>query len=195
MMRNYNSQTEWAFPLLTREAMAEVEEESPRDAQGERISFDVLRELAEERRQLQEERTLLAAQRMQYQQCIERLTPLLQTLQNPFAGRERELMDILDSMIAGIAHKLILHEIHAKPELLGNMLMELTRLIEQKGGFLSVKLSPPDYEMLTNMQMTDDNFTAIKWHMDANLSQGDMVLQSNATEIRALLQERIQLLL
>lgn len=118
------------------------------------------------------------------------LNDILVKLNEPLATLDEQLINILQDMIKKIISKIISKEIQADPELMKKMIEELKALIHEKNGLINVNLSEEDFN---RMQSGEEKIPSIL--MNKELHSGDVVVQSKETEIRALLAERIDLLM
>lgn len=173
---------EWIFPHV----QIEVKQEEPQQ--------NVMTE--EQKNAMMEEHLLplkleLQAIKVEYEHKINLLNDIQVKLGNALAIFDNELIDLIQDIIKKSVKKIIYKEIKADAKLIVKIINELKSTISSQNGIINVNLSEVDYERLK-----DDNSTqGTVINADSLLQEGDVVIKSNFTEIRSILNNRIDKML
>jgi flagellar biosynthesis/type III secretory pathway protein FliH len=116
---------------------------------------------------------------------------LIDRVQASVALIDNEVVNLLQEILGKVARKILRREIASSPELITSMINELKAIVPAETPLVSVLISPQDYQQLCN----ENGEPGIKATPHESLLVGDIIIRSNTTEIRAILDERIQKLL
>lgn len=119
------------------------------------------------------------------------LNTIIKKLKYPMSIVDDELIEILLEIIKKVVTKLIHREINSDANLMNQMISELTSLIQTKDGMVTIYTSAQDYQRLNNDNVPPLNLICV----DDALKEGDILIKSNTSEVRAMLNERIDNLL
>lgn len=172
-----NNHIDWSFPNVENAL-------SPDDIMH---SFQQKKEdeLTKEKQKINKELNKL---KFEYENKIETLNTLLNELQNPAASINDELIEIMQTIIKKSIKLLISKEINLDPNLTKSIITELKKLIKDKNGTIHVSVSEIDHQRLDSEKISADTLLTI----DNSLKEGDVIIKSKSSEIRALLDERIE---
>lgn len=127
----------------------------------------------------------------EYEAKIVLINSLLAKLENPLAEIDKEIVEMLRLVIKKTVKKLIYKEIKTDKTLMNKVIAELEDLIQSKNGMVTIYLSEADYK-----RINQEKIPAVKnIKVDTSLNVGDVIVNSNTTEIRAILNERINQLI
>lgn len=160
---------EWLFPDLNQKITpaASLENAPPQETEQERKFNQLMND---------------------YQNRIELLNHIFEKMQQTLALFDDEIISLINTLVKNAVKKIIYQELQNDNDLLKKMINELMSLVEAKQGELvTVSLSPLDFEKLRTEEASNQNIK-----VDPTLSVGDIIVKSHFTEIRALLNERIQ---
>ena len=116
---------------------------------------------------------------------------LLERVQGSVTQIDNQVVTLIQDIIQRVAKKILHREIAMSPDLIANMIAELHKMVPAEATLVSVLVSPHDFQQLCNEQGEPSiPVTALD-----SLSTGDIIIRSNTTEIRAMLEERIDKLL
>jgi hypothetical protein len=105
---------------------------------------------------------------------------------------DNDLIQIMQDIIQKVIKKIIHKELQTDPALLPSLILELKKLVpEQKKALISVMVSDADYATIKDA-FSDAGFSLMP---QADLAAGDIIVKSNAAEVRAILNDRIDQLL
>ncbi len=153
---------------------AESKQEEAKVSQEKAIAFDEVEKLKQE-----------------YNAKLTILSTILNKLKYPISIIDDELIEIMMDLVKKVTKKIIYKEIKQDEEVIVRMFKELTGMVDVKESAVNVYLSAADYNRL-NMDEHHPNALA---HIDESLAEGDMIVKSHFTEVRALMNERIEGLL
>lgn len=168
---------DWAFPLVENTFLNE----------GESTSLETNKddEIEKEKQKLIKEFNQL---KFEYENKIETLNTLLNELKDPIDIINDEMMEILENIIKKSVKALIFKEIHTDPTLIKSIILELKKIIKDKNGMLHICVSEIDYQRLDSETISPETSLSI----DTSLREGDVIIRSKSTEIRAVLDERLE---
>lgn len=127
----------------------------------------------------------------EYNKKIELVNNLLVSLEKPLTLLDGELIELIQYIIAKSVKNIIYKEIKTDSKLMNKIVKELSSLIDSKNGVVTIYLSEVDFNRLTE----HDNSPSTIFKVNNSLSEGDIIIKSNFSEIRAVLNERINHLL
>lgn len=136
-------------------------------------------------------RTELEDLKLQYEKKIDVANELIIELKNSLSVIDLDLIQLIQDIIKKTVKKIIRKEFEMDPDLISHLVNELQKYLQSKEGLINVYLSEKDYERFT----VDENQSLLNVSIDHSLSEGDIVVKSKSTEVRALLDEAIDLLL
>jgi flagellar biosynthesis/type III secretory pathway protein FliH len=116
---------------------------------------------------------------------------LIERVQASVTLIDNEVVGLLQDILQKVARKILRREIAACPDLIVSMINELKTIVPAETPLVSVLISPQDYQTLCN----ENGEPGIKATPHESLLVGDIVIRSNTTEIRAILDDRIEKLL
>lgn len=119
------------------------------------------------------------------------MNKMIEELKYPISIVEDQVIDVLIDIIKKISFKIIQKEITLDRSIIYNMINDLSSLIHENGGMISVSISKEDYMVLELENNTEENNIIV----DNSLNKGDIIVKSNHSEIRAILDERIDSLI
>jgi len=140
---------------------------------------------------LRERELELQQKEMDLQSKYNLINNILTKMQDPLTFFDDQLIHIIQDIIKKVIIKIIHKEITTDPTLIVKMVDGLKSLINTHDGLINLNLSEEDYKALQNISSNTNQSI----HVDKNLTSGDIVIKTNDTEIRALLNERIDLLM
>lgn len=182
---SHEESTEWSFPvvdlIIEDESTALVRDQS-------QVLLDAAREKEEAATHIVAEAEKL---KYEYHKRLDLLNKLITKLDNPMAILDKEMQTLLQYVIKAAVKKLIYKEIESDPELLTRVIDEVSGLIQEKDGMLTVFLSELDYSRIVAEH--DQPTRALR--VNSTLREGDVIVKSNFSEIRAVLDERINQIL
>lgn len=176
----HDESTEWTFPSVDNFLHLEPEQQSPLESESAQIEQD-------KNAELQENLVKVESLRTEYQQKIAVLNKLLAKLDKPMAILDKEMLELMQFAIKNAVKKIIYKEVKSDPKIINKIIQELSQLIETQGGILSIYLSQNDYQRL----MENEAQPNMQLKINPILHDGDVILKSNFTEIRAIINERI----
>ena len=201
---------EWIFPDVSVPAKSDYyrspfifEKENENKNQNENIetaisipTFDI----EAEKKKIMEEKSKIELETLaeleniknEYKQKIELMTNIVTKLEEPLARLDDELIELMQEIIKKSVKKIILKEIKSDSKLISKMIKELTALIRNQNGLITVYLSEADYKRLKGEKNKKTSFLFI---VDPSLMEGDIIVKSNHAEVRAILNNRINQLL
>jgi flagellar biosynthesis/type III secretory pathway protein FliH len=112
---------------------------------------------------------------------------LFSQLQKTRQNFDNELIALIEDIIKKIVKKIIYKEISVDPGIMNEVINQLTLLIQPTSGIVTVFMSESDYKQLYEADNTISNAVCV----DNSLSRGDVILKSNFTELKAILNERL----
>lgn len=137
---------------------------------------------------INEEAISLSYVKKEYEEKISHLNELLAKLKNPISILDEEIIDLMQDIVKKVVKKIIHHEVSQDPHLIKEMIEELCGALDEKNGMVEVAISSDDYA-----NMIDEEFKeSLQLHQLDSLKSGDIIIKSNFTEIRALLNDRIE---
>lgn len=145
------------------------------------------RQMAEQLENLQSE----------YKKKIETVNQLITKLQNPLLVFDKEITELLEHIIKTAVKKIVIREIKTDHHVIHKMIEGLLTLSHEQKNIVTVYLAETDYEQLQKVQnesLSPENMT-LSIKSDAALKEGDVVIKSDFSEIRALLVDRINQLM
>lgn len=119
------------------------------------------------------------------------LKNILTRIQEPLVFIDDHIINIFQDVIKKVAMKIIYKEIELDPLLIKKITDDLKLLIHSQNGTINIYLSEEDYKRIP-MFAEEKSQSVI---VDENLKAGDVIIKNKDTEIRALLDERIDLLM
>lgn len=129
--------------------------------------------------------------RNEYESKIKILESMISKLTNPLSCIDNEILDILRSIIKKSVKHIINQELKDDPLILNNVINELIGLSQSQTGKITIAISANDYNRLNMNEQSMKDLIII----DNNLSDGDVVIKSSSSEIRAIVDERIDIIL
>lgn len=135
---------------------------------------------------VQEKTTELSRQR-------DLLQAIISKIKEPLAFLDDQIINILQDIIKKMTIKLINREISKEPELVKKIIEDLKSLIHSQNGLMNIYLSEEDYNRLQSATEAEASGQTIL--VDKTLTEGDIVISTKDTEVRALLNDRIDLLM
>lgn len=129
--------------------------------------------------------------RNEYESKIKILESMISKLTNPLSCIDNEILDILRSIIKKLVKHIINQELKDDPLILNNVINELMGLSQSQTGKITIAISENDYNRLNMKEQSMKDLVII----DNTLSDGDVVIKSNNSEIRAIVDERIEKIL
>lgn len=136
-------------------------------------------------------RTELEDLKIQYEKKIDVANELIIELKNSLSMIDLDLINIIQEIIKKTVKKIILKEFEMDSNLITHLVTELQKYIQSKEGYINVYLSEKDYQRFT----VEEGQSLLNVSIDHSLREGDIVLKSKSTEVRAILDESIDLLL
>lgn len=127
----------------------------------------------------------------EYEGKIQLLNAVLSRLENPLASLDTEVVEMLRLIIKKTVKKLIFKELKTDKNLMNKIIKELEELIQAQSGVITILLSETDFNRLNLKEKSSSKVFKI----NSNLNEGDVIINSNCGEIRAILNERINQLI
>lgn len=172
------------FPVINLDIQAvEVRETTQPTVQHEEVNKEQ-QEIALKHSELEQAKT-------EYQNKIQLIDTMVNKLKNPLSIIDEDLIEVIHDLIRKISSKIIHREIKTDPSLLSSMINELKSLVDAGDGMISISLAENDFERL---KLASDKSIALA-NVDPSISEGDIIVKSNFSEVRAILNERIDQLL
>lgn len=185
---------EWAFPEVE-VPVVESEGNVPAVANEEKMPTE--EELAAQAIQEEEAKALemqvndFEKVKAEYEEKIAIMHAVMNKLKYPMSIIDDELIEIMLEIIRKSVSKIIHKEIQQDPSLMQKMITELMDLVKTKDGMVTIYTSAQDYQFLNN----ESNQQLSLMNIDEALKPGDVIIKSNSSEVRAMLDERIENLL
>lgn len=129
--------------------------------------------------------------KQEYETKIQLVNQLISKFENPLVNLDKELMELIQYIIKKSIKSLIYKEMKTDTKIVNRIIRELVELIQSRSGMISIYLSEADYQRLNN----EESYPSMVYKINSALSQGDIIVKSNFTEIRAILNDRINQLL
>lgn len=152
------------------------------------------KELIENKNKLDEEikkQAILQAElkklKEEYTHKLKTVNHLLDKLQDPITMIDGEIFLLIQDMLKKSIKRIIQKEINDDNGLIDKMIAELKAIIPMQDGMITVYVSQTDYDRLQDD--TSHSSTVVKTNEE--LQPGDIIIKTHFTEIRALLNERI----
>lgn len=123
----------------------------------------------------------------EYQNKIGIINNIIEKLKNPLAMIDDEIIELIHDIIKNAIKKIIFKEISIDSQLIVNIIAELKSLMQNQKQIMNIYLSKSDYEHIEADKSSLQDMICI----DPAFAVGDILIKSNLTEIRALLDERI----
>jgi flagellar biosynthesis/type III secretory pathway protein FliH len=127
----------------------------------------------------------------EYHEKIGVINTIIEKLKYPMSIIDDQLIEMVIDIIKKVVMKIIHKEIQGDPSIINNMIKELTSIVNAKDGMVSIYLSQDDYQHLTKTEGMQEKTVSV----DNTLKKGDIIVKSNFSEVRALMNERIDHLL
>ena len=179
---------EWAFPTMESNEQETNFIETTTIASEKKESMSIS--------EVQQQQVVNSAQaeqlerlKSEYERKLALLNNVISQVDNSFSNLDDEISVIISNMIKGAIKKIILKEINLEPAIINNMIEELKTITKTNTSLCSIFVSSTDYQLLG----LDKASATVK--VDNSLSSGDVVIRSNSSEIKAILDERIEKLL
>lgn len=198
---------EWVFPMVEVREMHEdnfimpeiTSEKKSHDKsisqpkeynRPERVPVDIKSDAREETAKIEIENL-----KLEYERKLAYLNTLIKKLETPLSIFDDEFIGLMEEIIKKAVKKIICKDLATDQGIMLNIIAELKSAIQAQDGIIHIYLSEIDYQnLLKDACVVDDSgSTIIK--MDAALSQGDIIIKSNFSEVRAILTERIDQIL
>ncbi len=188
----------WSFPSVesvidNNEQLVRIKENTDDDEDDDDDNEKIKKEINDEKLSeiiLQKEE--LNQLKIDYRNKIALTENILKQLESSISLVDDELIEIIQDIIKKSIKKLIFKEIAADPQLINKIITELKKLIQAQDGLINVYLSEKDYQKI---EATDNSNPSLMFNVDPSLAEGDIVIKTNSTEIRAVLDERIEQLM
>lgn len=189
---------EWSFPDVN--IVVEVNEEfNPIMKQLEKIINPAEEKKMEEEKQIKDaERIEIENLKNQYETLkneyevkLQAMSIVVEKLKKPMAMIDEEIVEIINDIIKQSLKKIIYKELNHDPELILNIIEELKTFIQNKNQIVNIYLSETDYRRLDVEKNNLQDILTI----NAELNEGDVIIKSNSTEIRAILSDMIDKLI
>ena len=168
----------WSFPCV------EVVEKETHSSQDETVTKQRENEFIAQQIALTNELEIL---KCEYSEKLNLVNQILTKFENPMLVFDAELAQILQDIIKKIVKNIIHKEIKKTPNLLNGMIEEIEKLIHQENGLVTVSLSETDYKRF----VFDNKLPNASIHINSKLRGGDIIVKSNFTEVRAILNARL----
>jgi len=127
-----------------------------------------------------------------YQKKLILLNTMIAKLENPLAILDTETLDWVQYIIKNAVKKIIYKELDVDPKWINKIIHELSGLIQSQNGPVTVYVSEIDYKKI-NTDNASPTINLLK--IDDSLIEGDVIVKSQFTEIRAVITERIDQIL
>jgi flagellar biosynthesis/type III secretory pathway protein FliH len=191
--------SEWSFPEvdeLTTDSQDDMFIEEVHGSDDIDFSDDIQQEVIPEVNivgqteadKIHEELFLL---KIDYEKKIETISRILDKLHNPLANIDHDIVVLIQDMIKKIAQRIIHKEIILDAANIKIMIDDLQHLIQGKNGLTNVYVSQADFDRIDGAGPHLDLMVQV----DSALSDGDVIIKSNTSEVRGILSERIELLM
>lgn len=177
---------EWSFPDLDLLMKAQQLNGAIEEARKSQLEEELERRLHLEELARQEIENL----KIEYLIKIQLINNILKKVENPVSILDDEFIDIIQDLIKKAVKNIIHKEIKSNSKIMTKMIAELKSSIKSKDGMLSVSLSENDYKRLNEKE----NRPSMQITVNPVLQDGDVIIKSNSTEIRAILNDRIDAL-
>jgi flagellar biosynthesis/type III secretory pathway protein FliH len=126
-----------------------------------------------------------------YENKLKIVNNLIERIQHSVAVIDTEIINMIQDIINKVSKKIIHREIQTDSDLITKMIDELKAIVPVQNSMINVCLSPYDYQ-----QLCDDNQNPLLTMTQyESLAVGDIIIKTNTTEIRAILNDRIDQLL
>ena len=129
--------------------------------------------------------------KVSYEKKLLTVNRLITKLNDTVSIMDNELYEIIQDIIQKTVKKIISREIASDPKLIRKMIAELKAVVADQNGLVNVFISEADYKRINE----ENKEAALAVSVQEDLAEGDIVIKCNSTEIRALLEERIEHLL
>lgn len=192
MEKEYNNEMfAWAFP----EVELTLEKAIDNEQQGVSVPANQAPAEKKEEEKASQEKLIafneLENLKQEYNAKLAMLSTILNKLKYPISIIDDELIEIMMDLVKKVTKKIIYKEIKQDEEIIVRMFKELTGMVDDKESAVNVYLSAADYNRL---DIAEHHPNALA-HIDESLAEGDMIVKSHFTEVRALMNERIEGLL
>jgi flagellar biosynthesis/type III secretory pathway protein FliH len=127
----------------------------------------------------------------EYEKKLNIVNNLVQKFETPLLNMDQETVELIQYIIKKAAKNIIYKELTADTKLIKKIVKEIHELINARNGMVTAFLSEVDYNRLNE---TEESQSLI-YKIDPSLTEGDVVLKSNHSEIRAILNDRINQIL
>ena len=127
----------------------------------------------------------------EYEKKISLINSIIGKLENPLSLIDDEMLELIHYIIKKSVKNLIYKEIKTDSKLINRIVRELAELIHAKNGMLMIHLSEADYSRLKD-KSSEPNMT---YKINPTLSEGDIIVESNYSEIKSILNERLNQIL
>lgn len=130
--------------------------------------------------------------KVEYEKKILLLESIIKQMEKPLLDMDEESILLVQSIVKKSIKNLIHVKLNEDPKVIADLIHELIALAHDKNDAVTISLSEVDYNRLNN----SGNFEFSKFMiMDTALSACDVIVKANFSEIRAVLDERIDKIL
>ncbi|MDR3476548.1 MAG: FliH/SctL family protein [Gammaproteobacteria bacterium] len=129
--------------------------------------------------------------KVDYEKKIESVNRILEKLQNPLANIDNDMVLLIQDIIKKVAHRIIQKEITLDAANIKAIIGDLHQLIQSKNGLTNVFVSQADFDRID----AAGPHLKLMVQVDNTLTDGDVIIKSNTSEVRGILSERIDLLM
>lgn len=182
---------EWTFPDVCLETKTNDEQnELYLDTQNKK-QIEQNKEITEANLAIIALKNELQETKIEYAKKMNLLNDIHNQLENALSILDNELIDLIQDIIKKSVKKIIYKEIKSDSKLLLKIISELKSSINAQNGLVNVSVSAVDYERLK-----DENSNPMMIVSENSLlKEGDIIIKSNFTEIRSILNDRIDKML
>lgn len=119
------------------------------------------------------------------------IVKIIEKIRNPLSIIDDEMTDIIIDMVKQISKKIILKEIELDKKVINDVIDDLKSYIPSHNQIISIAVSDGDYARLNVEQHHLKDFLTA----NSSLNVGDVIVKSNYTEVRAMVDDRINQIL
>lgn len=123
----------------------------------------------------------------EYEDKINLLNNIVTKLEHPLLNINDQVITIIRSIIKKCVKHLIHVELKEEPLLIAEVINEMVAYMQDKSEMVTISLSEIDYNRLN----ASDHKASKLIIIDNSLKEGDVVVKSNYSEVRSILEERV----
>lgn len=185
---------EWSFPDVNIPGETNQEFNPIMEQLDKIINPEEEKKNSEEKKMFEAERLEIENLKKQYEMLkdeyeakLQMVSQIVEKLKTPMVIIDDEIVVIMNDIIRQSIKKIIHKELNTDPQLILNIVNELKSYLQNQKQIMNIYLSENDFKKL---DIEKNNLQEII-SINNELSDGDIIIKSNATEIRAILNDMI----